>query len=121
MIYIDTENNNNYLSERVGKCNRLDKCGYHYTPREYFADNPWLEDKRDICPSIQIHRENGWMDTNKPSLASYMYPAWVGGGTLKILISSGVFEVLDKTAYVLLLARWADKQHIGGVDDDIVL
>ena len=73
--YIDTENNNNYLSDNVGKCNRLDKCGYHYTPKQYFADNPWLEDKRDICPSIQIHRENGWMDTNKPSLASYMHPA----------------------------------------------
>ena len=45
--YIDTENNNNYLSERVGKCNRLDKCGYHYTPKQYFADNPWLSEKRD--------------------------------------------------------------------------
>ena len=43
--YIDTENNNQYLSERVGKCNRLDKCGYHYTPREYFADNPHKRDK----------------------------------------------------------------------------
>ena len=42
--YIDTENNNNYLSERVGKCNRLDKCGYHYTPREYFTDNPHKRD-----------------------------------------------------------------------------
>ena len=39
--YIDTENNNIYISENVGKCNRLDKCGYHYTPREYFTDNPW--------------------------------------------------------------------------------
>ena len=42
--YIDT-NNNTYVNERVGKCNRLDKCGYHYTPREYFEDNPWLRDK----------------------------------------------------------------------------
>ena len=42
--YIDT-NNNTYVNERVGKCNRLDKCGYHYTPRQYFEDNPWLRDK----------------------------------------------------------------------------
>ena len=71
--YIDTETNQ-YINERVGKCNRLDKCGYHYTPkqyftnprerdkyliedgslrpcgyhytpREYFSDNPWLRDK----------------------------------------------------------------------------
>ena len=43
--YIDTENNNNYLSDNVGKCNRLDKCGYHYTPKQYFTDNPCERDK----------------------------------------------------------------------------
>ena len=26
------------------KCNRLDKYVYHYTPRQYFEDNPWLRD-----------------------------------------------------------------------------
>ena len=30
--YVDTENNNIYISDNVGKCNRLDKCGYHATP-----------------------------------------------------------------------------------------
>lgn len=29
-----------YLSDDVGRCNREDKCGYHYTPRQYFKDNP---------------------------------------------------------------------------------
>ena len=43
--YIDTHNNNEYVNDKVGKCNRLDKCGYHYTPRQYFEDNPWLRDK----------------------------------------------------------------------------
>ncbi len=42
--YIDTHNNI-YISDNVGKCNRLDKCGYHYTPKQYFTDNPW---KRDV-------------------------------------------------------------------------
>ena len=39
--YIDTYNNI-YINDSVGKCNRLDKCGYHYTPRQYFDDNPHL-------------------------------------------------------------------------------
>ena len=65
--YIDTENNNNYLSERVGKCNRLDKCGYHYTPKQYFTDNPWLREKGDVCSFVQIHRVNEQMNMNKPS------------------------------------------------------
>ena len=49
--YIDTYNNNIYINDNVGKCDRLDKCGYHYTPHQYFTDNPW---KRDNLP-----REDG--------------------------------------------------------------
>ena len=41
--YIDTTNNS-YINDKVGKCNRIDKCGYHYTPRQYFEDNPWLRE-----------------------------------------------------------------------------
>ena len=53
--YIDTHNGNTYVNERVGKCNRLDKCGYHYTPRQYFEDNPWLRDER--FSFFQKHRD----------------------------------------------------------------
>ena len=67
--YIDTENNNIYISDIVGKCNRLDKCGYHYTPHQYFTDNPW---KRDNSPReekfsfFQKHRENEKMKIETP-------------------------------------------------------
>jgi hypothetical protein len=37
--YVDTENGNAYLDDRVGKCNRTNNCDYHYTPKQYFADN----------------------------------------------------------------------------------
>ncbi len=26
------------MADYVGRCNRIDKCGYHYTPKQYFAD-----------------------------------------------------------------------------------
>lgn len=29
-----------YLADHVGRCNREDQCGYHYTPHQYFSDNP---------------------------------------------------------------------------------
>ena len=35
-IYIET---NKYLNDKVGRCDRLDNCGYHYTPKLFFADN----------------------------------------------------------------------------------
>ena len=63
--YIDTYNNNIYINDIVGKCNRLDKCGYHYTPRQYFTDNLCKREK-ECCPSIHLHRKNGWMDTPPP-------------------------------------------------------
>jgi len=38
--YIDLETHT-YLADHVGRCNREEKCGYHYSPRDYFADNPY--------------------------------------------------------------------------------
>ncbi len=38
--YIDLETDC-HLADHVGICDRLDNCGYHYTPRQYFAENPY--------------------------------------------------------------------------------
>lgn len=29
-----------YLADHVGRCDRENNCGYHYTPKQYFIDNP---------------------------------------------------------------------------------
>ncbi len=39
--YIDTETNE-HIHNTVGKCDRLDNCGYHYTPKQYFNENKSL-------------------------------------------------------------------------------
>lgn len=49
--YIDAEGN--ILSSTVGKCDRADKCGYHYPPKRYFAEH---EDLRKIIYSKPITR-----------------------------------------------------------------
>lgn len=36
--YIDLETGD-YLADHVGRCDRADQCGYHCTPRQYFAEN----------------------------------------------------------------------------------
>ncbi|MFO0323129.1 MAG: DUF6371 domain-containing protein [Bacteroidota bacterium] len=36
--YIDTETKE-YLSDHVGRCNKIDKCEYHFKPKQFFADN----------------------------------------------------------------------------------
>lgn len=35
--YIDIETSE-YLNDRVGRCDKIDKCGYHYKPKQYFDD-----------------------------------------------------------------------------------
>ena len=52
-----------YINDIVGKCNRLDKCGYHYTPRQYYKDNPRLRDKE--CSFVQYHRQNEQVNTEQ--------------------------------------------------------
>ena len=37
--YIDTQTNQQ-LGDHCGRCDRSDSCGYHYTPSDYFKENP---------------------------------------------------------------------------------
>ena len=37
VCYLDRDGQ--IINEKVGKCDRADKCNYHYTPKEYFSDN----------------------------------------------------------------------------------
>ena len=64
--YIDTYNNNIYISENVGKCNRIDKCGYHYTPKQYYTDNPWKRVDVSVSSFPNIGKFNKETET-KPS------------------------------------------------------
>jgi hypothetical protein len=38
-----------YLADHVGRCERLDKCQYHYPPKKFYADNP---DRRDVSIAV---------------------------------------------------------------------
>ena len=41
--YVDWDGN--ALDDTVGKCDRESKCGYHYTPKQFFAEHPELTGK----------------------------------------------------------------------------
>ncbi len=51
--YIDTETGN-YLDERVGRCDRVDSCGYHYTPKQFFEDNPLLGQSIELYRQVDV-------------------------------------------------------------------
>lgn len=51
--YIDTIGSF-VFPEHVGKCNRVNNCAYHYTPSEFFRDNPEaLEELSDANDSVR--------------------------------------------------------------------
>ncbi|MCU4165871.1 DUF6371 domain-containing protein [Carboxylicivirga caseinilyticus] len=41
--YIDNRTRK-YLSDNTGRCNRVEKCGYHFTPKMYFEKNGYEPD-----------------------------------------------------------------------------
>ena len=56
--YVDTRTNE-HIAPNVGKCNRLNNCGYHLTPKQYFQENkplfePQIESRKIVRPK-KIH------------------------------------------------------------------
>ncbi|MFR9574790.1 MAG: DUF6371 domain-containing protein [Rikenellaceae bacterium] len=43
-LYVDESNT--ALDDRVGRCDHESSCGYHYTPKMYFEDNPLKREDR---------------------------------------------------------------------------
>ena len=71
---------NNYTSEplhsTVGKCDRADNCGHHYTPKQYFTDNNIPFDKNIVnTPRMKLtpKPQPSYIDTDvfKKSLSGY--------------------------------------------------
>lgn len=61
-------NDGNYLSEDVGRCNRESKCGYHYKPKQFFADNPMVRGEsktRSGKPKKRGLSNYGFADNNE--------------------------------------------------------
>ena len=81
--YIDNETKQ-YIADNVGKCNRLDKCGYHYTPKQYFDNNPWKKDK--CCSFVQNDRVFEQMNKPAPRPApKVMSFLWAPMGPYEVL------------------------------------
>lgn len=49
VLYIDNETGIS-LHSTVGRCDREDSCGYHYTPKQYFHDHNISFDKKEFTP-----------------------------------------------------------------------
>jgi hypothetical protein len=48
-LYLDGDTNQP-INPMVGICNHTNSCGYHYTPKQYFIDNPPTQVSREMVP-----------------------------------------------------------------------
>jgi uncharacterized protein YchJ len=73
--YIDIANSEQ-LGNHVGRCERSDNCGYHFTPSDYFKANPTLQsnDERAVyVPAVTPKVEPSFIDKEifNQSLSGY--------------------------------------------------
>lgn len=79
--YIDGEGQISF-PDNVGKCDHINSCGYHYTPKEYFNDNPAVKETLtgkdgygNVTPTVI---KPAVMPSSKPqSQISYLPYDWV--------------------------------------------
>ncbi len=41
------------MRSHVGMCDRIESCGYHFTPREFFKTNPDKKPGANVFPPVQ--------------------------------------------------------------------
>ena len=82
--YIDTETGE-HLNPNVGRCNREVKCGYHYTPSDFFRDRPGNYHPQIIGPKKQ---------RIEPSQPVSYFPAEIVKTTLKGYEQNNLFLYL---------------------------
>src|SRR4051812_17337556 len=59
VLYRDSETRE-YLAEHIGRCDRENQCGHHYTPKQYFEETGNPTEKK---PFIEIeHKEPEQID-----------------------------------------------------------
>lgn len=68
--YIDDENEI-FFPSTVGRCDHEQSCGYHYTPKDYFRDHPWISTNKNN--SFFYSNKNSFtLKKSKPMNPSYI-------------------------------------------------
>jgi len=88
VLYIDTDTNEK-IHKTVGKCDRADKCNFHYTPKQFFADNGINNKNTYNVPKIV-------QSTTKQVLISYIAPDTLKN-SLNCYENNNLIKYLHKT------------------------
>lgn len=91
------------LSDEVGRCDRRDKCQYHYTPKEFFNDNPDKE------------KGNGNKNTKRKERRIYEPPTYIEPSDFALTMKR-----YECNSFALYLHKIFDSK-IGGMEVERIL
>ncbi len=109
--YIDTQTGS-HLADHVGRCNREVNCGYHYTPKQYFADFKVSTEGKEYCrkgvkkPANQAPKLTSFIpfEMFRKSLTGYPENSFVR--YLRSLFGADVARELVKRFYIGTSSYW---------------
>jgi len=111
--YLDG-NTHKPIHDNVGKCNRESKCGYHYTPKQYFIDN--------ILSPSPVER------AGVRSLTPPFGGGWVGSKPIELPCSIGTipFRFVERSAsyksnFVRFLCEILTEEQIHSIGEHYAL
>ena len=90
-FYIDTETGE-HIHPTVGRCSRESKCGYHYTPKQYFQDNNISFNK----PQFQAYKYRPIVPQQKPV-------SFISVEVFKTSLNATAFETNHFVKYLITL------------------
>jgi hypothetical protein len=117
--YIDVTTGN-HLSIDVGKCNRVNNCGYHYTPRQYFAKNiigP-IEPK---CPPVPLKPKNDNYSIISQDIRNASLKNWSSNNFVRFLITRFGNEITEKLKSKYLIGtskHWSGATVFWQIDEN---
>lgn len=116
VLYVDA--NGNPLDPSVGKCDRADKCAYHYPPKKFFADNGVADERRPSKPAIRqskpLRPSFIDADTFKASLKQYGDNRFVT--YLKRIFGNNDANSLIEKYYIGSASYWAGANVFWQID-----
>ena len=90
----------------VGKCDHINSCGYHYTPKKYFQDNPTIKEtmieqnNRSDTPSRAVKPIAKPLSGSAPQ-TSYLPSDWVSQSMQKFDVNP-LYRYLTMWANVII-------------------
>ena len=118
--YVDSETGA-YLGDLVGKCDREDKCGYHYSPAMYFKDHPEAV-RKDLSSPVAVKRPRLPLPaTNEIStyLPRTRYPLSTGDTLRAAVFRPPISRITFLTVSVIVILKFSRSARTTSLEETV--